>query len=273
MHHRELAEEERVRERRPPEPAPPPLHALLALQQSAGNQAVGRVLARAMYKPSEVRSEVKQAKAGGAATKQAILLAIYNELRLTIDPTPKPFTKVDTAVAALLGKRIDQEDADAFDAEADAVISGKPVDRAATAEAALKKGIKDKRESVKGRYAKHIFFGEFMKSDGVTPTGYHSVTGPSTTHQKFGARTNIATDAEGEVYQQSVRSVADPTKKKKYQSTFFPDDAEQDDVIAAIATVEELGYSSVQYPAKLKGMKLRKTGGTIYPESTDKLSE
>ena len=40
-----------------------------------------------------------------------------------------------------------------------------------------------------------------------------------------------------------------------------------------MTTVEELGYSSVQYPAKLKGMKLRKTGGTIYPESTDKLSE
>jgi hypothetical protein len=37
-------------QRRPPEPSPLPLHAVLALQRSAGNQAVGRVLARLSWR-------------------------------------------------------------------------------------------------------------------------------------------------------------------------------------------------------------------------------
>ena len=70
-----------------------------------------------------------------------------------------------------------------------------------------------------------------------------------------------------------MRSIEDRTKKKEYESTFFPDDAEVDEVLDAITTVYALKFSTVQHPPKLKGMKLRKTGGTVYPDSEDKYSE
>ena len=106
-------------------PAPPTPHVLLALQRGAGNQAVTRMLARAKWKPGEVRKQVKDAKAGGAGTKQAVLLAIYNEMRHSLDPEPPEYKKVDAATKSLIAAGwIDAEDVKAFEQEAEAIISG-----------------------------------------------------------------------------------------------------------------------------------------------------
>ena len=83
MHHRELAEGESVQERRPPEPAPLPLHALLELQRRAGNQAVGRVLAREKVPDQRRNGFVKAATTGktAATSADALLLAMLQRLR------------------------------------------------------------------------------------------------------------------------------------------------------------------------------------------------
>src|SRR5262245_52253635 len=96
MHIRSLEAPERRADE--PKPSPPPLHVLLALQRTAGNHAVTRMLARAKYKPSQVKSEVKSTMKSEAPTnKVGLLLAIYNEMRFSLDPQPDKFTTVKTA--------------------------------------------------------------------------------------------------------------------------------------------------------------------------------
>ena len=268
-------EELRDDERRPREPAPLPLHAALALQQSAGNQAVGRVLARAKFKPKARETKLQGANKGKTkpANADELLLKVYNELRVGGTPA---FTKVSDAVDALkLAGVIEDDDAAAFAAAASKMFGGGKKDVGAAMLEELKAKVAEKRPGIDGQYKQHIFFGDF-KADKQTPTGYHSIKGPSTTHERYGAKTVVPTDATGvEVYQQSVRSIKAPDKKKQYQSTFFPDNVEMDEVLDAITSVYGMTPQpkTVQYPAKLKGMKLRKTGGTVYPESEDKNSE
>jgi EndoU nuclease-like protein len=218
----EFAEGKRGQERRPSEPAPLPLHAMLALQQSAGNQAVD--------------DAVNQ---------------------LTTDGV------------------IDASDAEFFVAETGATKKTASTRMAETRGTSMAAEIAEKRPGIEGKYKQHIFFGDF-KADKKTPTGYHSIKGPSTTHARYGTASDVATDAPiGGVYQQSVHSVADPTKTKEYQSTFFPDEATMDEILDAITSVYGVTPQpkAVTYPARFKGMKLRKTGNTIYPEGTDKFSE
>src|SRR3954451_15060717 len=117
MRHRELAEGERVQERRPPAPGPPPVAAGLAMQQGAGNQAVGRMLARQVVADKR-RSTLVVASKGGKRTGDARLLHIYNELRKGITappPVPPVFTTVAGNDAVLIARGVaDQEDIDFF---------------------------------------------------------------------------------------------------------------------------------------------------------------
>jgi hypothetical protein len=275
MNVRELAEGKTEQERRPSEPAPLPLHALLALQQSAGNQAVGRALARQVVKTPRRKTLVTGSK-GGKREGDARLLYIYNQLRAEMSVVPAVFTDVEDAVDQLTTDGvIDASDAEFFLAETGATKKTASARMAETRGASMAEEIAEKRPGIEGKYKQHIFFGDF-KADKKTPTGYHSIKGPSTTHERYGTPSDVATDATiGGVYQQSVRSVADRTKKKEYQSTFFPDDASMDEVLDAITSVYGVSPQpkTVTYPARFKGMKLRKTGETIYPEGTDKYSE
>ncbi|WP_037497782.1 EndoU domain-containing protein [Solirubrobacter soli] len=279
MSTRRFAEGERVqKERRPPEPAPLQLHALLRMQQGAGNQAVGRILARAKYKPTEVRKQVNTAAADGAGTKDAILLAIYNEMRFTYDPLPPVFSKVDVATAKLieLGS-IDADDVLAFAAAAEAKVSGgtgsakgKKGKKAGTTvkspEETLKAEIEADRGAIKSSMGDHVLKGAWRTDN--RPSGFHTKNGGSTTHEGFGTITKV-TDL---VYQQSVRAVDEPRNVKPTQSTFFPDAANADDVIDAITSVygkhgREKGRSTVGYPKALVGIKLTQRDGTAFPDA------
>jgi hypothetical protein len=132
----------------------------------------------------------------------------------------------------------------------------------------LRTEVKAKRPSIEAKHKHHIFQGDFKAGDKDAPTGYHSKNGKtaSATHEAYGGTTDVPNDVGG-VYQQSVRSTKAPFKKKDYRSTFFPDDATEDDILDAITSVYGLGSqsASVTYPPKLKGMTLQKIGATIFP--------
>lgn len=288
MSTRRFAEGERVKEeRRPPEPAPLPLHALLRMQQGAGNQAVGRILARAKYKQTEVRKQVNDAAKAGAGTKDAILLAIYNEMRFTYDPLPALFTKVDVATAKLveLGS-IDQDDVAAFAAAAEAKMAG-PTTGATGAKGkkgkkaggtvkspdeVLKEEIAADRGAIKSSMGDHVLKGAWRTDN--RPSGFHTKNGGSTTHEAFGTVTKVS----DLVYQQSVRAIDEPRNVKQTQSTFFPDSANADDVIDAITSVygkhgREKGRSTVGYPKALVGIKLTQRDGTAFPDADPRPGE
>ena len=86
---------------------------------------------------------------------------------------------------------------------------------------ALTREIAKHRKRMDAAHKKHIFEGDF-KGEGM-PTGFHSKFVGSDTHEAYGTKTPVAN--VGGVYQQSVRSKKDPSKKKENQSTFFPDSA------------------------------------------------
>jgi hypothetical protein len=295
MHHRELTEGERVRERRPPEPAPLPLHALLELQRSAGNQAVGRVLARKpLYKRGEVRRHVAQAVEGGAATVETILLAIHNELSRSLGDAPAGYTDVATAEAALIkAGQMNAEDPPIFLAEATAQLPAQPLPAAATgrgkptrekkekkpkgptkeeAEAALKERIAADRPAIVAGFEEHVIVGAFRKDH--RPSGFHMEGSGSTTHRAFG-ETEKAGDTWG-TYQKSVVDRDDPQNIKPYKSTFFPESASKNDILDAITSVygaSAKGQKTVAYPDKLRGMPLIKHDSsdekTVFPDTMD----
>jgi hypothetical protein len=262
-------------ERRPAAAVPLPEHALLALQRSAGNHAVTRMLARSKFSSGEVRDEVKFAlnPRGGTppTTKTALLLAVYNQIRVTLDPTPAEYTNVIAATKSLKQRgKIDDEDVTAFDSAAGQALGLEAAeDPAVTRAKKLKNQIEDKRPGIDAKHRKHIFDGDLK---GESPTGYHSIKGktPSATHEAYGAKTQVANDVAG-VYQRSVRLVGQPTKRKANQSTFFPDTATEDEVLDAITSV--YGFkprpAKVTYPESLKGPQLATRGETVYPAGGD----
>jgi hypothetical protein len=267
MHQRELPEGARVKERRPPEPAPLPLHALLRMQQTAGNQAVGRVLARKpLFKPSEVKKLVANAIADGARTEKDILLAIYNEMRLAIDPTPKAFTDPEAAVEPLtVGRQMNGEDHELFTQEAAAKAphqskkkeKAPKTDKGAAGEK-HKKQVETDRGEILGKFGPHVLKGGFREDD--RPSGFHTINGGSATHEAFGKKTT----GENATYRQSVREIDDRKNVKETQSTFFPDAATADEIIDAMTNVfgatAEKGRRTVAYPDKLKGLPLTSLG-------------
>jgi hypothetical protein len=267
MHVRTFAEGNREQERRPPEPAPLPLHAVLALQRAAGNQAVGRVLARQTFKDREIRSDVKGAVAAGHKTRDAILLAIYNEMRLTLREDEKPFSRVSVAVEKLIaGNKMDAEDAEKFAAEAEKQLKG----GGATVSPAeqLRTEIAEDRGAIMTAMGEHVLRGGWSTAN--RPAGFHTTQGRSRTHEAFGA----VTAAANNTYQQSVREIADTRNVKPTQSTFFPDTASADDVIDAITSVygkrgKAKGRKSVAYPEALQGIPLTQREGTAFPNTAE----
>lgn len=115
-----------------------------------------------------------------------------------------------------------------------------------------------------GNYAdtfRHIFSGDFKQRNNH-PTGYHSKAGNSDTHEAYGGKTDLG--AHG-TYQQSVREKQNHRNKKPLQSTFFPDNATEDEVKIAVVSGDTRHNKTVQYPDKLAGMPLAKSGTTIFP--------
>jgi hypothetical protein len=274
MDARELAEGERVKEeRRPSEPAPLPLHALLLLQQGAGNLAVGRLLARQKVNDQRRNGFLKAATTGktGAKTAADTLKAMCNAYGATLKPAQGPWADGDTAITALLALnpvKFDAEDEAAFRKAADDKFptAGANAGQAAAANTQrLVQEIREDRPAVEDEFAGHIFDGVW-KTDGE-PGGYHSINGPSATHEAFGEATPIGNG----VYQRSVRARDDHTNVKKSQSTFFPDAADKDDVLNGVTTVygrrgRERGLTTMQYPDRLKGIRLQQIDGTtIFP--------
>ncbi len=188
----------RDEERRRPEPvAAMPPHALLALQRSAGNQAVGRVLARDIL-GKQARGKLTAKYRGNAlpASADDMLLEIYNTLRSKCkNPrVPVAWTSVAAAAAELKKQGImDDADETGF-TEAAAVAFGgekKLVDHGPAMLEALKKMVAEKRPSIDAKHKHHIFQGDFKSDDPTDPTGYHSKKGStaSTTHEAYGTQT------------------------------------------------------------------------------------
>jgi Bacterial EndoU nuclease len=260
-----------VQRQSPPRSAPltaeyvPQLHALARISTApAVRPASGETLQLRKYKDSEIRNEVKNAAKTAQPNRVALLLAIYNEMRFTIDPTPAAFTQINPARTALIDAgRIDAEDADAFDEEATRMqtAGGDPVE---ATRLRITGQIAARHDAVENAYSQHIFQGDVK--DGV-PTGYHSKADGSNTHETYGGATNVGNASAGgnQAYQQSVRLQADQTPKP-IQSTFFPDAASHDDVVNAIASVYEVGLKTVGYVADtVNGLKLAKRGDTVFP--------
>jgi hypothetical protein len=273
MRHRELAEGTRVQERRPPEPAPLPLHALLAMQQTAGNQAVGRVLARMKVHPNKRAGFLTAAMAGAPApaTADELLLAMLNAYGATFPriKSPGPWATAGAAIESLTAaNKFDEQDEDAFRKAAVTKFppDAKQVKAAKVAdEEETRARLRRERGPVEAKFGDHIFKG-ITKSDGE-PGGYHSIKGNSPTHEAFGDET----DLERGVYQQSVRFKADRTNVKKTQSTFFPKAASKDDVLDGITSVFgktglTKGTKTMSFPETLKDIRLEQIDGTtIFP--------
>lgn len=241
---------------------------LKAIQVMANNYTSATVTQRVVdnslpvqlrkYKDSELRKMVKDAANEGLANKTAILLAIYNQMRFEVDPTPALFTSVVTARAAMItAGRLEEEDADALDTEATKMQSagGDPVVALRTRIAAE---LAAKRGAIDAKYGHHVFKGDTNATG--DPTGYHSIADTSTTHVGYGAKTDLGNG----VYQQSVRLIGGASKA--IQSTFFPDAANRAQVIDAITAVYALNMGSVaNVHPNVNGLRLEKRGGTVFP--------
>jgi hypothetical protein len=94
--------------REPARPAPPPVHALEALQRSAGNQAVGRMLAR-IIKVGGVPTDPAQVKSqlDGLTPKPAVSDSAEEWLRLMHrDTRDHDFTTIDVLAGQLKGTAV-----------------------------------------------------------------------------------------------------------------------------------------------------------------------
>ena len=269
MHAREL-EQQRRDEQTAAEPARLPVHALLALQRSAGNRAVAGMIARRTIKDGTIRRDVKEAIKGGHKTKDAVLLAIYNDMRLQMLTDEKVFAGVAAAAKKLIeAGKMDEEDATAYAAEA--VNQLKRGDKPLSAAEQLKADVEEDRAGMSQTMFDHVLLGAWSKKE-FRPTGYHSTKGGSTTHEAFGTKTA----GENNTYQRSVRAIDQPANVKKTQSTFFPDSANAEDIKNAITSVygkhgKAKGVRSVTYPESLKGIKLTQREGTAFPDVADPL--
>jgi hypothetical protein len=263
-------EDERAAAARSAAPSP---HALLALQRSAGNQAVAGVIARHIHGAKDVRDDVKWAmRAPGEVpgTKNELILLVLNAIRDKLDPAPAKFTNVNAAVKSLKAlKKLDDEDFTLLEAEAGKQFGAQAAPAVTPAEQ-LKAEVEADRKDMDTTMFDHVLLG--ATSVDKRPSGYHSTQGGSGTHEAFGART----DGENGTYQRSVRFTADRPNVKPTQSTFFPNTANAEDVKNAITSVygkrgRELGVQSVRYPETLKGIKMTQREGTAFPLSTPPL--
>lgn len=233
--------------------------AILALQRSIGNHATSAIIQRAQLAQRDVKKWASWAK-----REHNALLAILNGLAMENNVAMNPvdgFTSVARATTALkTAGVIDDEDIAALQVEIGIQKAG-GADKERLVEERDRARLDAERDATRARWGHHIFEGD--TDAGGVPTGYHHQAVQSTTHIAYGARTDVGNAG---AYQQSVRLRAGARTKKPIQSTFFPDGVTQDDVIDAITSVMTLKYTTVRYPAALKGMKLKKKGTTIFPD-------
>ena len=251
-----------------PSPLPPPLHAVLALQCTAGNQAVGRVLARNKIKTPQAKAAVTGATKGKPkpTTATELLMAIYNKLGAD---RGAPFEDVDEAVAELKAAQvIDDGDVTFFQGEADKLFPAKDGGAGKKQAAAdqLKQEIAADRDATMAEMGEHVLHGAWRTDN--RPSGYHTEKGGSTTHEGFGK----ITDLDRKTYQRSVREIQDRKNVKETQSTFFPISASADDVIDAITSVygasaRKKQRKTVAYPEALAGIPLTQREGTAFPDT------
>ena len=157
---------------------------------------------------------------------------------------------------------VHDEDVEALEAEIKRQLKGegKPDKRSEIAEQAAVE-FEAAKATARRTFHHHTFKGDFATGTD-TPTGYHSTVGGSTTHEAYGARTEL----DRGTYQRSVKGRKSADKsfvRKPYRSTFWPDGASEDEVITAIASVGS--GTEVKKPDTLRGIPVTKTGGTMYP--------
>ena len=222
MHHRELTEGERVQERRPPEPAPLPLHALLrAAAAAAGNQAVGRVLARAEG-PRPAPQRLRQGRHGRQDPRPRPPTRCCSRCTTRSGATLKPDARArrrdaDAAITALMALRpvkFDAEDETAFRKAAQRQVprgrrQAQAASRAASDSERLKAGDpRGPRPTVERKFSAHIFHGDHGRPT-ASPAGYHSINGNSPTHEAYRRR-----DAAGRPRASTSRASAPrPTRR------------------------------------------------------------
>jgi hypothetical protein len=223
---------------------------------------------RKTMKDGDIRHWVRWATKHAQPNRQALLLVIYNQIRLEIpeDVRPAAFVALNVARQTLItANKLDAEDADLLDTEATRMQTAGG-DHAEASRLRIVAEILAKRGGIEATYGNHVFQGDF-NADHV-PTGFHSKADGSATHETYGARTLVENRNGNQVqaYQQSVREIAAPGNQKPVQSTFFPDEATHDDVIDAITSVLGVGLTQVGYVnARVNGLKLRKKGDTVFP--------
>ncbi|GEM_PF-5495545 len=217
------------------------------------------IIQKRKYKDREIKDEIKVIIGNVEPNSTAITLAVYNQMRHYLDPTPDVFKNIREGRTKMIELGVfDNEDADFLESEA-ARRQKAAGDSKELVKLQAKAKIDEKYDAVDAKYGHHIFQGDFKKGK---PTGFHSKADNSSTHEAYGNETPI----ENGTYQQSVRSKTDPTNKKTNQSTFFPDNATHQNIIRAIASVFELGFKTVSYvDSSVDGIRLTKRGDTVYP--------
>jgi hypothetical protein len=235
--------------------------AILALQRTVGNQATIQLIQRLTLSASDIKQWIRWVRdPADRANSTRCMLAIYNQMRLSIDPAPAAFRSLAEARRTLIQhNQIDQEDVDALEAEA-ARLQQAGGDPAEFVRLGIVQKIAAKYAAMDTDYGQHIFQGEFA---GTVPTGFHSKADGSATHESYGAATQVG---NGGAYQQSVRTRTRPAVRKPIQSTFFPDGATHRQVIEAIASVYAAGLTTVQHvDPNVNGLRLAKRGDTVFP--------
>lgn len=201
-------------------------------------------------------------KGGALANLKAIMLSIYNQMKIDAELGGADFTGLPAARLALIGAgHIDQEDIDNLEAEATRRQQA-GADPAALVRMRIEAKIAESFDAVDARYGRHIFTGDVNAHN--VPTGFHSKADGSATHTAYGTASDVGNVG---AYQQSVRLIGPPLgAKKPIQSTFFPDAATHQQVIRAIASVYEAGLSTVAHVDPIvNGMRLTTRGNTVFP--------
>ena len=234
---------------------------ILALQRTVGNRATLALLQRQTLTAAKIKEWIRWERDPAIrANSTALLLSIYNQMRLDLDPTPAAFTSLVAARKALKdGGRLDDEDVAALEAEArrSQQAGGDPAE---LVRLRIVEKIAARSNAVEAKYGQHIFQGDIAAG---TPTGFHSKADGSATHEAYGTVTPVG---NGAAYQQSVRTRTPPVVRKPIQSTFFPDAASHQQVIGAITSVYEAGLSTVGHvDPVVNGLRLAKRGDTVFP--------
>jgi hypothetical protein len=227
--------------RRPEEAVPAPLEtvptALLALQQTAGNCAVGQLLRKKFDDEADatmwLTNAVKKKPRESGETDNVYLARLIDR-----QPYANPAAHKTANLATLTGLL-------------------------ATVEAAARTPTGPSRKrTVTADQLNHIANGEVRDDD--TPTGLHTIKGDSRVCEWFGDAKNKPFNC----YWKAVRSITSKKAKPK-GSTFYPDAWSLQDIVDAIEYAAAIKGSAslfeVQAPAKAPGLVLYFNGDSYFP--------